>query len=189
MIILYSSTRCLWRHLLKLLLWFYRILFIFLLYFLFIFFSFLENLFHWFIFFFLWFWSAHFINCYVDAFHNFVQSHIVTLVCFPLYLSNQQVLLCPHESQTFTFCHLLFWCSICFQKLWSASHLLVFLSIACREFYQCCLWALLYFECEPLYALHASKRYLSIWNPLTLFEPFLALSCSFFQQLHSVEVS
>ena len=34
-----------------------------------------------------------------------------------LYLSNQQALICPHESQTFSFCHLFFWCSICFQIL------------------------------------------------------------------------
>ena len=106
-----------------------------------------------------------------------------------LYLSNQQVLLCPHEIPNFPFFHLLFWCSICFWKLWSASHLLVFLSIAHRDFCQCCFWTLIYFKCELLYALPMSKTYLSIWNPLALFEPFPVLSCSLFQQLHSVEVS
>ena len=84
-----------------------------------------------------------------------------------LCLSTQQVFLCLHKNQTFPFFHLLFWCSIFFQKLWSASHLLVFLSIACREFYHCCLWEFLCFECQMLYALPMPKIYLLTWNPLT----------------------
>ena len=105
----------------------------------------------------LWSRSTKYFLLYF-IFHPSVLSIVTLILCMLSFcLSTQRVYLYQLENQIFQFFHLIFWCSIWFWILWSALHLLVFLSIARREFCHCFFWELLYFECDQ-YALHVSRN-------------------------------
>ena len=67
--------------------------------------------------------------------------------------------ICPHllESQIFQSSYLFFWCNNCFQRFWSVVHLLLFRSIAHRDFYHFFFWVILCLRCVLLYELHVPK--------------------------------